>query len=107
MKEKEIESAPYFAEREEKAVLDYINSNSAEEKNQIYNEILLEPFRKMIQSILRNLYEMGVLHTACDSDPRIVEEKRSQFPNANYTPSYEEILQNPEIKLKHLVTVKQ
>lgn len=53
MKEKEIECAPYFAEREEKAVLDYINSNSAQEKNQIYNEILLEPFRKMIQSILR------------------------------------------------------
>jgi len=53
MKEKVIESAPYFAEREEKAVLDYINSNSAQEKNQIYNEILLEPFRKMIQSILR------------------------------------------------------
>jgi len=51
---KEIESnAPYFAEREEKAVLDYINSNSLEEKNRIYNQILIEPFRKMIQSILR------------------------------------------------------
>ena len=50
---KEIENAPYFAEREEKAVLNYINSNSAEVKNQIYNEILIEPFRKMIQSILR------------------------------------------------------
>ena len=45
--------APYFAEREEQAVIDYINSNSVEEKNQIYNEILIEPFRKMIQSILR------------------------------------------------------
>jgi hypothetical protein len=45
--------APYFAEREEQAVIDYINSNSIEEKNQIYNEILIEPFRKMIQSILR------------------------------------------------------
>lgn len=53
MKEKELESAPYFAEKEEKAVLDYINSNSSEEKNKIYNEILIEPFRKMIQSILR------------------------------------------------------
>jgi hypothetical protein len=53
MKEKELEIAPYFAEREEKAVLDYINSNSAQEKNKIYNEILLDPFRKMIQSILR------------------------------------------------------
>ena len=51
---KEIENcAPYFAEKEEKAVLDYINSNSLEEKNRIYNEILIEPFRKMIQSILR------------------------------------------------------
>ena len=50
---KEIENVPYFAEREEQAVFDYINSNSAEEKNRIYNKILLEPFRKMIQSILR------------------------------------------------------
>lgn len=50
---KEIENAPYFAEREEQAVINYINSNSAEEKNRIYNDILIEPFRKMIQSILR------------------------------------------------------
>jgi hypothetical protein len=53
MKEKELECAPYFAEREEQAVINYINSNSSEEKNKIYNEILIEPFRKMIQSILR------------------------------------------------------
>jgi hypothetical protein len=46
-------STPYFAEREEQAVADYINSNCFEEKNRIYNEILIEPFRKMIQSILR------------------------------------------------------
>ena len=43
----------YFAEREELAVVQYIRSNSLEEKNKIYNEILIEPFRKMIQSILR------------------------------------------------------
>ena len=53
MKEEELENVPYFAEREEQAVIDYINSNSAEEKNRIYNQILIEPFRKMIQSILR------------------------------------------------------
>jgi len=47
------DSAPYFGEREEKAVLDYINSDSQEEKNRIYNEILIEPFRKMKESILR------------------------------------------------------
>ncbi len=47
------ESVPYFAEREEQAVIRYINSNSASEKSKIYNGILIEPFRKMIQSILR------------------------------------------------------
>jgi hypothetical protein len=53
MKETELENTQYFAEKEEQAVINYINSNSSEEKNRIYNEILLEPFRKMIQSILR------------------------------------------------------
>jgi hypothetical protein len=53
MKENQQNNTPYFAEREERAVLDYINSTSSEEKNKIYNEILIEPFRKMIQSILR------------------------------------------------------
>ena len=50
---KKSENIPYFAEREEQAVIDYINSTSFEEKNKIYNEILIEQFRKMIQSILR------------------------------------------------------
>lgn len=51
---KKVETTtPYFAEKEEQAVIDYINSDSLEEKNKIYNEILIEPFRKMIQSILR------------------------------------------------------
>lgn len=53
MKKVSEEKRPYFAEREEQAVIDYINSNSLEEKNQIYNEILIEPFRKMIEAILR------------------------------------------------------
>ena len=43
----------YFAAREEQAVLDYVLSDSLEVKNRLYNEILIEPFRKMIQSILR------------------------------------------------------
>ena len=52
MKNNEI-CVPYFAEREEQAVIDYINSESIEEKSKIYNIILIIPFRKMIQSILR------------------------------------------------------
>jgi len=51
MKKKEKDY--YFAEKEEQAVLDYIKSNSREEKNLIYNKVLKEPFKKMIQSILR------------------------------------------------------
>lgn len=52
MKDNEI-NVPYFAEKEEQAVFDYITSNSFEDKTRIYNNILIVPFRKMIQSILR------------------------------------------------------
>ena len=47
------ENTQYFGEREENAVIDYINSDSYDVKNEIYNNILKEPFTKMIQSILR------------------------------------------------------
>jgi hypothetical protein len=44
---------PYFGEKEEQAMLDYIDSNSVEERHKIYNDILREPFKKMTESILR------------------------------------------------------
>jgi len=51
---KQIEkTTQYFAKKEEQAVIDYITSDSLEEKNNLYNNVLIEPFRKMIQSILR------------------------------------------------------
>jgi hypothetical protein len=59
----------YFAEREEQAVLDYIKSDLFEEKNKIYNEILIKPFRIMIESILRKYpihignYDMNVVES--------------------------------------------
>jgi len=43
----------YFGEREEKAVIDYNNSDSLEEKNLIYEKILKRPFRIMVESIIR------------------------------------------------------
>lgn len=46
-------SKHYFGEREEKAVVDYINSTSYEERNRIYVDILEKPFRRMVESILR------------------------------------------------------
>lgn len=44
---------PYFDEKEEQAVVDYISTDSLEIKHKIYVDILKEPFKKMIQSILR------------------------------------------------------
>lgn len=43
----------YFYEEEEQAFVDYINAQTKEEKEKIFNEKLLHPFTKMIQSIIR------------------------------------------------------
>jgi len=50
------------------------------------------------KNILRNLYELKVLHTACDSSTDIIRERKKQFPDINYTDSFEELLLNPAIK---------
>jgi hypothetical protein len=52
-KRRRREKKPYFGEIEEKAVVDYIKTKSVEEKHRIYNEILKNPFQKMVESILR------------------------------------------------------
>jgi len=53
MAKKAASTNQYFAEKEEQAVIDYIMSDSLEEKNKIYNEILLKPFNIMKETILR------------------------------------------------------
>ena len=50
------------------------------------------------KNILRNLFELGVLHTACDSDPGILSDRKEKFPDINYVASFKEIIQNPDIK---------
>jgi len=52
-KTKKREKKLYFSEREEKAVVDYINSESVDERHAIYNNILYKPFQKMAETILR------------------------------------------------------
>lgn len=47
------EKKGYFYENEEQAVMDYINSESPEEKNKIFVETLYPAFTKMIESIIR------------------------------------------------------
>lgn len=48
----------YFYEKEEQAIKDYLNTDSKEEKNRIFNTYLHPAFTKMIESIIRryNLY---------------------------------------------------
>ena len=43
----------YFDSKEEEAVIQYALTNSKVKRNKIYNDILKEPFLKMVQSILR------------------------------------------------------
>jgi UDP-2-acetamido-3-amino-2,3-dideoxy-glucuronate N-acetyltransferase len=50
------------------------------------------------KNILRNLQDLGVLHTACDSDPGVVAERKKGFPGLHFTTSLDEILKNPDIK---------
>jgi UDP-2-acetamido-3-amino-2,3-dideoxy-glucuronate N-acetyltransferase len=56
------------------------------------------------KNILRNLYELGVLHTACDSDSSIISAHKEKFPDANYTTSLKAILNNPVVKAIAIAT---
>jgi UDP-2-acetamido-3-amino-2,3-dideoxy-glucuronate N-acetyltransferase len=50
------------------------------------------------KNIFRNFYEMGSLHTVCDSNPAVLSEFKQNFPNAHYISSLSEMLSNPSIK---------
>ena len=52
-KKKGRRSKNYFAETEEKAVVDYLSAKTFDEKNKIYNKHLRDPLDKMISSIIR------------------------------------------------------
>ena len=43
----------YFYEKEEQAIIDYVNTDNPIEKNQIFNSVLLPALTKMIESIIR------------------------------------------------------
>lgn len=43
----------YFGEEQEQAVVKYLESNSEEEKNKIFNEYLKDPLITMVESIIR------------------------------------------------------
>lgn len=56
------------------------------------------------KNILRNLYELGFLHTACDSSEAAVAEFKKKFPDARYTTSIDAVLADPAIKAVSIAT---
>ena len=56
------------------------------------------------KNILRNLHELGVLHTACDSEQYIVSERMKTFQDINYSNDFDDIINEPEIKAVVIAT---
>ena len=56
------------------------------------------------KNILRNLHEIGTLHTACDSSTENIEAFKLKYPDVNFTDSFDEVLANGEIKAVALAT---
>lgn len=48
-----MERKGYFYEREEQAIIDYVNAQTLDERNRIFNNILYPALTKMIESIIR------------------------------------------------------
>ena len=49
------------------------------------------------KNILRNFNKFGVVHTACDSNPEVIKERKKEFPNINYTLNFEDVSRDPKI----------
>jgi UDP-2-acetamido-3-amino-2,3-dideoxy-glucuronate N-acetyltransferase len=49
------------------------------------------------KNILRNLSNLGLLHTACDSAEGVTEKWQNSYPEVRFTHSVDEVMDNPEI----------
>ena len=56
------------------------------------------------KNLLRNLHELGVIHSACDSNSRIISEYSQKFPDITYGLSFKKTLQDPKIKAVAIAT---
>ena len=50
------------------------------------------------KNILRNLYDLGALHTACDSSKATIAERKKSFPDAHYTTDPDELMNSADIR---------
>jgi UDP-2-acetamido-3-amino-2,3-dideoxy-glucuronate N-acetyltransferase len=56
------------------------------------------------KNILRNLYDLGAIRSACDNNPETIIERRLKFPGLKYTASFSEMLGDNEIKAVAIAT---
>jgi hypothetical protein len=66
---KPSERKGYFYEKEERAIIDYINETDVDKKNKIFNTILYPALTKMIESIIRR-YKLFVHDLRVNVIPR-------------------------------------
>jgi UDP-2-acetamido-3-amino-2,3-dideoxy-glucuronate N-acetyltransferase len=56
------------------------------------------------KNILRNLHELGVLRTLCDTDKTILDEYRQKYPGITVTTSFDEMVADQGIKAVAIAT---
>jgi len=56
------------------------------------------------KNILRNLNDLDVLHSVCDSDLGILKEREKSYSGINFTSQSKDLLDNPEIKAVAIAT---
>lgn len=93
----------YFGEVEEKAIIDYIITDSHEVKHDIYNNILRTPFKKMTSSILRtynhHIGNYDIMEVEMDGLSHLIENMVKFRP---YIIEYQSIdTENKEKWIKH------
>jgi len=49
------------------------------------------------KNLARNLYELGVLHTICDTNEALLDSYQDQYSGTEVTSNYKHMLQNPSI----------
>jgi len=50
------------------------------------------------KNILRNLVELGVPYVACEVDPDTLKQRQKDFPNVEFTTSFDDVLLDPDVK---------
>jgi len=50
------------------------------------------------RNLVRNFAQLGTLHTICDTDPKVLAQLASNYPEVNTESEYPHILQNEEIR---------